>query len=235
MVSDCYHTSLIVRKTIRSDLPIVINIHMNSRVHFLSQGEEWEKAWDSHVLNYKNPCKRQSKERCFKSSKFVLSMNADKNNPDYHAWSDDHFTLCKSHLFSLNPKGFLYLKKAGLSSFAEAMTTKYMESYRGVGMDDELFKVLKASNDHLGRPCKIISMNEDETFDVVTALSKGEKQYFKIDQDAKVLIPATVNSTGFRYWNKPFTSDMFSPTAFRHTIDIPDEIFPELWKDLVDE
>jgi len=35
-----------------------------------------------------------------------------------------------------------------------------------------------------------------------------------------------------RYFHKPYQSDLFWRGAFRHSIEIPDDLFPELWRDI---
>ena len=194
-------------------------------------GEEWETAWNNHVKNYKNPCRDQTQNEstCYKSSKFIQSMNNDKHNPQYHTWSEDHFILCKSEHFVKDPQTFIHLKKFDSSSFADAVSSK--ESYRGISFDDELFERHLSVNGERGRPCKVLSVNDDKTFDMAVPLTGGEKRHFKIGAEVKVLSLATLNATDIVYWNKPYTTDMFATSAFRHTIGIPDEIFPTLWKD----
>jgi len=44
-------------------------------------------------------------------------------------------------------------------------------------------------------------------------------------------VPRTI----FHWLDKPYTSDTFLPTAFRHDVRIPDELFPKAWRNLVDE
>jgi len=34
----------------------------------------------------------------------------------------------------------------------------------------------------------------------------------------------------FTYFNRPYTTDMFLANAFRHDIRIPDDLFPEAWR-----
>jgi hypothetical protein len=36
----------------------------------------------------------------------------------------------------------------------------------------------------------------------------------------------------FRFVDQPYTSDMFMDNAFRHDIRIPDEMFPQAWRNL---
>jgi hypothetical protein len=38
-----------------------------------------------------------------------------------------------------------------------------------------------------------------------------------------------------RYFTKPYKSDQHLPGAFRHPIEIRDDLFPEQWKNLKDE
>ena len=41
-----------------------------------------------------------------------------------------------------------------------------------------------------------------------------------------------VPRSALRFFDLPYTTDLQQPTAFRHEIGIPDEIFPERWRNL---
>jgi hypothetical protein len=63
---------------------------------------------------------------------------------------------------------------------------------------------------------------------------RGQVRYTAIatfeDNKSEKLLDAPREA--FRFMDRPYTTDMFLPNAFRHAMMIPDEMFPESWMNL---
>ena len=180
------------------------------------------------MSNYKNPCSGVTGP-CFKSSKVVHSMNYDKFNEAYHEWSDDHFIQCAIAAQDVLDGEQIYLIKEN-RPFSEL---NVLNSYQGIGPDDYGFKLAKIHTNGGMRPCKILKSDAARNvFDVVYYLKEGDIENPAHPGSSILVTRKDVPAAAIRFLNKPFTSDLFSPTSFRHYIGIPDEIMPPLWKDV---
>jgi len=78
-------------------------------------------------------------------------------------------------------------------------------------------------------PCIVYSRHGDGTYTV-----RIFKDVYDMDSEevesGKPIILTEYPEESIRFVNRPYTSDNFLPQAFRHYIGIPDELFPEQWK-----
>jgi SET domain len=88
------------------------------------------------------------------------------------------------------------------------------------------------------RPCKIIGRQNSDDQNGSSYIVRIFNRY---DMDEAEKIPVTkehyvqhVPRDAIVYVDKPYTSDLHNPNAFRHEIGIPDVIFPPAWKDLTE-
>jgi hypothetical protein len=202
---------------------------------FIDYGEEWEKAWNSHVQNWKTPCKDVPISDCLESSQMVaITMNEDRHNPKYHQWSDVHLSACKANDTVPWITGTLVF----LTDFSDALhdDPSIKQEYLGFKADDDGFNYSYLS--HLNpRPCKILKTDkEKDTAEVVYFLQPHqipEKYRNQKVPDARAVVHYEgLASKDYRFINKPLKADWHDPNAFRHEIHIPDEHFPLLWRDL---
>lgn len=184
-------------------------------------GEEWENAWNSHIKDWKPPC--EISELCFKSTKIVVGMNGDRFNPSYHNWTDEHFTVCHLDYMVANETILLIREDSSppkdLARFGTALN-----SFQDISWEDVGF-TLAQIHSIVFRPCRILGYKEGLDFDVV---------YFAIDGDQRILRRnRSLPPVAIEFVHKPYQSDMYWSGAFRHSIGIPDDIFPSLWKDMM--
>ena len=201
----------------------------------IDYGDEWDDAWTKHVAEFQSPCSK-SEGPCFKSSKMVLEMNDDKFNEAYHAWSEDHFTLCKRTSMPSTDDSVIFV----VPRTNDTDTTKeivgvdsdgneFRWSFRGVEFDHDGFEIASVYGEWY--PCQILrAEKQDNAFDVVFFTYETST----VGSEANVLRRNQyLAADDIKYLNKPYRSDMHWDRAFRHEIKIPDEIYPVLWKDLV--
>mmetsp|Transcript_28209 Transcript_28209/g.65302 ORF Transcript_28209/g.65302 Transcript_28209/m.65302 type:complete len:308 (+) Transcript_28209:537-1460(+) len=195
---------------------------------FMDYGVEWENAWNQHIENFGSPCRIDGN---MLSSKRVYEMNSYKFEAAFHEWSEDHFTVC-----NLQEKGgWMHIVQNTNDTHVESSYPIVLEPFEGrINRDHVGFRYSKPfSVLQLWHPCVILqSFPETRTFEVV---------YFHVEWDyvtrREILLlkkAESIPENALQFRNKPFRSDMFWPGAFRHAIEIPDEIFPSHWKDLIE-
>jgi hypothetical protein len=67
-----------------------------------------------------------------------------------------------------------------------------------------------------------MTMNKDGDNNATTSIRPGLK-------------PTELPREAIRFVDRPYTSDIHLPNAFRHPIGIPDELFPDAWKNLLNK
>jgi len=78
-------------------------------------------------------------------------------------------------------------------------------------------------------PCDLLRYKKgDEGNYYYTALMWFEDQKTGVTEPVGKL--NDVPRQAFKYFDRPYTSDTFLPNAFRHHIGIPDDMFPEAWR-----
>jgi hypothetical protein len=171
---------------------------------FLDYGDSWEKAWNEHVEKWK-PAKG-----------YVDAPNAERFNADKESILRAVFEQVEDPY----PDG-VELKCE--SAFKHAMRwRKFKERNGGTSLN-----FVKRMGE--GRAaCDVFRRYRDEDGTVsYTALLIGEDDNGKQVSKGKL---ENVPRDAFVFVDKPYKSDMHLPNAFRHEIMIPDEIFPEKWK-----
>jgi hypothetical protein len=97
---------------------------------------------------------------------------------------------------------------------------------------DDLTPVFIAINgeDRERYPCEIVSRSDDDaTYTVVITLKESSDGIAEPVTSMVEDVPRAALS----FVDKRYSSDFSIRTAFRHEINIPDDIFPEMWKDLL--
>jgi hypothetical protein len=197
-------------------------------------GRDWEDAWKKHAERWQDPCVDvDSSKPCFKSSRVIAGMNRDKFNSSYHAWSEDHVTYCIYHSEGLDPTDIhsvLLTHDGQFTNFASAVETDHQQSYQGISFEDEGFQVssFRMSSGERVYACEIVNADKGaSTFEVLLFINAQ-----KTDSIMRVVHIHNFPSDWLVFRPRPFHGDTTMSSAFRHEIAIPDESFPEFWKDL---
>jgi hypothetical protein len=198
---------------------------------FIDYGEDWEEAWNDHVEHWTSPC-QDAVENCLESSRLVsVTMNQDRHNPQYHAWSDVHLTACQSNFSHPWESGGKVIYLTNSTTIGESIT---LTEFLGFSHNDDGFDYPFLPLSNL-RPCKILqSKPEADTFDVVYFFQTFQvPNQYRNDTTTRILVHYEgLPSFDLHFLNKPLKGDLHDPRAFRHEIHIPDESFPPLWKDI---
>jgi len=107
------------------------------------------------------------------------------------------------------------------SRCSDAFEHEEWNDYYEQGRTDELIKKLEDQY-----PCDILryKMGEDGHY-LYTVMKKSR------GGNSRGMV-TDVPREAIAYYDKPYTSDMHLPTAFRHPIGIPEDMLPEAWKNV---
>jgi len=176
---------------------------------FIDYGPEWQAAWDAHVE----------------------AWNKIPKDPNYHGaaeWNADERPLPLPNETRSVPDNVQMrcLRLIERSNYLEKLKQK------------EHFLELEKVSESKSRPCQVLDREinpvTNETFYTVELFIRNTTQ--TVDQNktlpvsAKGTIRSAIPRSAIFFLDKPYTSDMHIPTAFRHPIMIPDEMFPDMWK-----
>jgi hypothetical protein len=178
---------------------------------FLDYGDSWETAWNEHVEKWK-PAKG-----------YVDAPNADEPNAErFHTDKESIIRTVFEQVEDPYPDG-VELKCESAFKYAKRWT-KFKEKADGTASN------FVKEVDESRVACDVLRRYRDEDGTVsYTALLLDE------DKEASAGMLLDVPSGAFLFVDKPYKSDMHLPNAFRHEIMIPDEIFPEKWKNAAKE
>jgi hypothetical protein len=167
---------------------------------FLDYGDDWERAWQEHVKAWK-PVK--------KAAEYVSAAQLD----------EDQFARLQTVFEALEKPFSNSVDLTCNSAFRNKMWKKAYAK-------GELEKFLDKANGELF-PCDILRYRESKhngtTYFYTVVL------YDEDDEERKIMID-DMPREGIKFIDRPYTTDMFLENAFRHDIRLPDEIFPEAWR-----
>lgn len=191
---------------------------------FIDYGEEWENSWNKHVQNYGNPCRSDPLR---KTSKVIAFMNNEKFNKIHHAWSDDHFTVCKTRQVIDTDTFLIVAKEDEAIQHSETIggfTLPVYEEFWSITWDHVGFNLTDTDGPRI--PCLIGTSNQQKaTFDVVYFLPASMTL-----NAGKLFRVTNVPESDIDFLPMPYRSDTFHKKSFRHAIKIPDDIFPAHWR-----
>lgn len=151
-------------------------------------------------------------------------MNRDKFNPQYHAWSEEHITYCT-----------VTIAQHQGNQDVEKVLLNRGDSYLGVPWDHDGFQI-PSYRDNSGDwvfPCLVIA--SDKTNSNLEVILFGNHTSSTTNDSSFVLRHSRNFSHAWvNFRPRQFKGDSMNPLAFRHEIGIPDEAFPEHWKDLLE-
>ena len=218
---------------------------------FIDYGEEWQKAWDEHVKQWRP----SSKEN-------------DYNNMTW--WTNETVTSNGDHVsaYDLNNN-----QEIPIRTFEEQQTNPYphnveIQCYANTNHDAAYLFTPKTMPVYRREFDTDLDMSEDEDEvyivdcqireryeyedessddDETDAIQITHKYLYVIEITTEKQALNETSSFNERYlitgvpWSaikfveKPYTSDIYLKNAFRHEMKLPDEIFPDSWKNFGDE
>ena len=169
---------------------------------FIDYGKNWETAWEEHVQSWKS----LSKDYDVKTYGAIMGRIEDLRSVEElkdTPYPDNTDLLCYGGK----------IVDDEMDDYKDNEETT-IDGTRGFdGNEDELDEP-----DFL-MPCEILEKDDHE--DRYTVLIERESVKFTVENYPK---------SSIRLMIKPYTSDQHIYDAFRHFMEIPDDIFPQHWK-----
>ena len=175
---------------------------------FLDYGDEWEHAWQKHVEDWA-PVNGAAEYEC------ADDLNAAMASGELELLTE--FERLRRNLPGLPPNVDLecndfFSDNLWITLAEEGILDQEVEAYES-----------KAQHWH----CYILrtekSANNGEILYTVEARN---------DDDTASRIWENAPRAMFKFFDKPYTSDIFLENAFRHHINIPDKMIPDTWRNL---
>jgi len=172
----------------------------------IDYGDEWEAAWTQHVAKWVPPPGASAYISAFELNERERIPTIREN--EHH--SEEHVDLlCRA----------IYRKWFGLMTAKEEQEKK---------AEDESYDIYREKNycravdrtDVQGEEMYTVEYYSREVFESTSIYSVYAVLFF---------LPRDV----FVYQDKPYSRDHAQPWSFRHDLKIPDDIMPDVWKDLL--
>ena len=206
---------------------------------FLDYGDEWEQAWQKHVKEWK-PTKGAD-QYVSAIDLNTLPQYANKPIPNWHGGKNDPSPFPRMVRLTMSNawRDSQLRDKKGDDSITENVMWESYDYEPVVGIyrtgliqgttedksssseaDNSLYTVIvKAPNDNLS----------DEDMEKAKEAAEEEGTDLPTSQRIKV---TNVPRRALKFEDLAYTQDQFLENAFREYIRIPDEIFPEAWKNI---
>lgn len=188
---------------------------------FLDYGREWEEDWNSFSTNF-------DPDEEMKSHVYAHTLN------ERHEWlrtvdelekdpyPENVMTVC---FIGKMPRPRVNEKEGGPPQFRWGFYSGIHEDFEGafachVLERDEIADLDDAVN-------RKDSINPADLRYVVSVTRDAD------DEEDSLEIYTGVPRTAIRFFDAPYTTDMFLRSAFRHEIGLPDSMVPEAWRDVL--
>jgi len=198
---------------------------------FIDYGEEWEAAWSSHVNEFTPP----NEDSFFGSYENLSAM--EESEPFFRTKAElasnpypkNIMTVCLYHEID----EYTYYPEEGLDEPLSDYPEEIVIDHYSIPGHHFIIN----EYDELSEPwwpCKVYrrhrSGNNEFTYTVrLFPRPIHDKPEWAVNNTPRFL--RYLHSSSIRYMHKLWSSDMHLPNAFRHPIGIPDEIFPDQWKE----
>lgn len=189
----------------------------------IDYGQAWEDAWNKHVQDWKAPINAKMYSPSYVMDDVAALIRTEKEQQD-HPYPSNIFTACF----------YRYASRKSNEGIAKSTELKSNEATAFQWTADK--RTFEYGN---LRPCTILSRdgntdrNEKKvSYTVIMKNRRGLKPEEVIPKGS-IHIVNGVPRAAIRFMDKPYTTDQHLENAFRHEIQIPDEYFPERWKDLM--
>ena len=197
----------------------------------MDYGPSWQRAWETHVQNWQPPPPLNDGSRYAPAYVHDDAIQALRTQEELkeHPYPENIFTSC---FYDYNVTQ--HTSQQGTATYGNHENNKHIttvpwENKRGI------FQL------HNLRPCIILrrensqlthSRRKQGTRFVVQIRNRPNLPTHAKVPAGHVHIVKQVPRHAIRLTDKIYTTDQHLPTAFRHEIHLPDDVFPEQWKDL---
>jgi len=186
---------------------------------FIDYGEIWEEKWDEHVVNWRPPIGGSYTPVKTMNDSVNIFKNAREQR--YDPYPDNVMTVC-----------LYWTESDEYDSEDEEIKEWTSDGYKYVLPDHP-------STDGVWHwPCKVLErMEETEistTYTVeINQIPSSKPTTWKIAGKRRIL--TNYQSKSIKFMMKPYESDQHLYGVFRSFIEIPDIIFPDQWKNIIND
>lgn len=188
----------------------------------LDYGEDFVRAYEHHVEQWEPVPGAHAYAPSYVYDDVIKTLRTEKELKD-HPYPDNIFTSCY-YRYSDN-KSEAEQQQLEVEQEQQQQKTRTVTAFRW----RRTRGLLEPRN---LRPCSVLQRNEgDGTFTVRIRNRYGLAAEERLPRGALHIV-THVPRYAIRFSDKIYTTDQHLENAFRHEIGIPDDIFPEKWKDL---
>jgi hypothetical protein len=195
------------------DYVAIANIQKGDEL-FLDYGEDWEEAWQEHVDNYQ--AAGDHPERYAAGA----YLNEHHGTMPVRTVSETVFDPYPDHLQIRCHDLLRYT-----SSSDDMSSDNFVWRTKDYGYACRILDRYIEENQEWYTVQLEIQPEEDEEDEGSTSSDKGEETVTWIEK-------TDVPRSAIAFFDKPGHTDMHLPNAFRHAIGIPDEMIPDIWRNL---
>jgi hypothetical protein len=192
----------------------------------LDYGDEWETAWNTHVSMWKAATKDK---RLFKSAMALNEIHHGVGKPPKPFPTESEMVdgkidrernvLLKCLLLYDEDKIDRRRNQDGTRTKVYPWISHPVAGESRLKVDDAIRGVNRVG-------CVIVDRSGDETSGYKYVVTPS------VENAAHKILVKNVPHHAIRYVDEPYTNPQYELSAFRHTIQFPDEIFPKAWRDL---
>jgi hypothetical protein len=187
---------------------------------YMDYGLAWSRAWEKHVQEWNPVPGAVSYAPSYVMDDVAALLRTEKEQVD-HPYPSNVMTAC-FYRYSTHQRND-GIASSNQASAGETTTVQWK-------MDRRTFDYRNL------RPCQVIKREDIDGKIYYTAIMKNWNGMKKDELIPKheIHVVSSIPRHAIRFVDKLYTTDMHLSNAFRHEIQIPDDIFPCAWKDLDD-
>lgn len=217
----------------------------------IDYGDEWQRAWDEHVLNWEAiPPEKDYNNLTFWSKEETTNNGGNGYIRAEHFNNDDATPLrtMEEQITKPYPNGVPIYCSANVNHRSAYLFEPEITPYFTRIFDEELDNAVDKEEKYKHK-CNIterfeIEEDSEDSEDEDSEAGHGHKYYYTIelevekkfdDMDPITEIHEITNfpKHAITFENLPYTSDVFLKQSFRHSMKLPDAIFPKAWMNLI--
>lgn len=171
---------------------------------FLDYGDEWEAAWQDHLSNWKPEPD---------ADQYISADEMNRNNPEELKTEFEQL---------IDP----YPSNVAIVFDSTFQNRRWVSAFK---RKKDISRFRKSGNNV---PCEILDYKMVDSRRLYTIALLEEVEDDDDEEEERLVLVEEMPRAAFSFEDKPYTADMFLTNAFRHDIRIPDDIFPDAWKNI---
>jgi len=196
---------------------------------FIDYGNEWQEAWDKHILISRPNLSEFASAYQMNQEEHKIRTADELIEKPYPA---NIMTVCQYNEFEEESEVAIpFLSDFYRDTFTlKSMYDNDITMEQFIEQEASPFDRPEIENMEYW-PCKVYQRYEDDTY-TVRVFQSPHFMNTEWAAEERYNFVKEVPRDAIHFVTRPYTSDLFSSTAFRHPIIIRDELFPSQWKNL---